>query len=205
MGNAITETKASDRGSRDVETSLIERAKEGEVWAFDLLVRENRSLITRRVRRLCQNDADVEDIVQEVMVTMYRKLDHFKGKSALSTWLYRIATNAFLMHERRKRREKLTFIENEPYKDESSFEGHRYEGTDGFRHVYERELLDSISEAMETLPARYRQVLLMRRRDGLSLKEVSRLANITVASVKSRQYRANKMLREGIRLAALKN
>jgi RNA polymerase sigma-70 factor (ECF subfamily) len=199
------ETKASDRAYRDVETSLIERAKEGEGRAFDLLVRENRPLIARRVRCLCRNDADVEDIVQEVMITMYRKLDHFRGESALSTWLYRIATNAFLMYERRKRRDKLTFIEGEPYEDESSFEGHRYEGTDGFRYVYERELLDSVSEAMETLPARYRQVLLMRRRDGLSLKEVSRLANITVASVKSRQYRANKMLKEGIRLAALKN
>jgi len=178
MRNAPTKTKTlepssgtSEASPAGIEASLIERAKEGEDWAIDLLVRTHQPVIARRIRSMCRNDADVEDIVQEVMITMFRKLDGFEGKSSLATWLYRVATNAFLLHERRKRRDRLTFIENEPYEDETgTFAWYPYEEwTDGFTRVYERELLDSVSKAMEALPESYRQVLLLRRRDGHGL------------------------------------
>ena len=214
MRHAATKTKTLEEtprtleaSSAGMEASLIERAKQGEGWAIDLLVKAHQPVIARRIRSMCRNDADVEDIVQEVMITMFRKLDGFEGKSSLATWLYRIATNAFLLHERRKRRDRLTFIENEPYEDETgTFSWYPYEEwTDGFTRVYERELLDSVSEAMEALPESYRQVLLLRRRDGLSLKQVSRLAKITVSSVKSRQYRAKQMLKTSLSQDELKN
>jgi len=188
-----------------MDAFLIEQARKGEAWAMDRLVREHRPAVARRVRRLCQNDADAEDVVQEVMLTLYRKLERFEGKASLATWLYRIATNAFLMHERRKRRDRLTFTERELYEREAgTFMWYAHEGTDGFTHVYERELQDAVSEAMETLPQPYRQILLLRRRDGLSLKEVSRLEKITVSSVKSRQYRAKQMLKAEMGLGELR-
>ncbi len=214
MRNAPTKTKAMEpypgtleASTAGMEASLIERAKQGEGWAIDLLVRTHQPVIARRIRSMCRNDSDVDDIVQEVMITMFRKLDGFEGKSSLATWLYRIATNAFLLHERRKRRDRLTFIENEPYEDETgTFAWYPHEEwTDGFTRVYEKELLDSVSEAMENLPESYRQVLLLRRRDGLSLKQVSRLAKITVSSVKSRQYRAKQMLKASLSQGELKN
>ncbi len=186
------------------ESILIERAKEGEARAFDSLIRKHRPEVTRRVRRLCRNDEDVEDIVQQVMITLYRKIHRFEGRSSLSTWLYRIATNAYLMCERRKKRDRLTFVENEPFEETfDSFPWYPYEGTDGFASVYEKELLHSVSEAMEDLPEAYREVLLLRRRDGLTLKETSRRTGVTIASVKSRQYRANRMLRGKLRLEHL--
>jgi len=156
--------------------------------------------------QMCRNDADVEDIVQEVMITMYRSLGGFEGKSSLSTWLYRIATNAFLMHERRRRRYKRTFVEHDPYEDgPETFSWYPDKGTDGFTYVHEREILDSLSKAVDTLPHAYQQVLLLRRRDGLSLKEVSRREKVTVSSVKSRQYRAMQMLKEKVGIEGLLN
>lgn len=204
MGRRATEQGRSEKACPD--RSLIERAKKGEDRALDLLIRRHQPVVARRVMQMCRNDADVEDIVQEVMITLYLRLDGFEGRSSLATWLYRVATNAFLLHERRRKRDRLTFTGNEPYEEEGfSSEPCASEGSDGFRHVYERELLDSVSRAVDSLPDSYRQVLLHRRRDGLSLKEVSRLANITVSSVKSRQYRANQMLKERISLDGLHN
>ena len=206
MRNERKETKQLEGPAAGLETALIECAKEGKDWALDQLVRKHQPVIARRVMQLCRNDADAEDIVQEVMITMYRRLDAFEGKSSLSTWLYRIATNAFLMHERRKRRDRLTFCEHEPYEDESESPAWSpQQGTDGFTYVYERELSDSFSEAMEALPESYREVLLLRRRDGLSLKQVSRREKVTVSSVKSRLYRAKQMLKEKTNLEGLMN
>jgi RNA polymerase sigma-70 factor (ECF subfamily) len=203
MRNELAQEKRRQGRSEDPEISLIERAKEGEPRAFDSLIRKHRPEVAHRVRRLCRNDADVDDIVQEVMITLYRNLGGFKGKSSLSTWLYRVATNAFLMHERRKKRDRLSFIDSEPYEEEEkagSLARHPHEPMDGFSHLYEKELLDALSEAMEALPEAYRQVLLLRRRDGLSLDEVSRAAGLSVASVKSRQYRGKQMLKAKIEL-----
>jgi RNA polymerase sigma-70 factor (ECF subfamily) len=208
MRNELTETGKREGIPYDRESSLIERAKDGESKAFDSLIRMHQPAVARRVRRLCRKEEDVEDIVQEVMITLYRKIDRFQGRSSLSTWLYRIATNAFLMYERRKRRDKLTFIQDEPNQGEDRAEAfgfHLYEPTDGFSYVYEKELQNSISEAMKELPEIYRQILLLRRRDGFSLREVSRLAKISVPSVKSRQYRGKQMLKAKISLDALQN
>lgn len=95
------------------EPNLIERAKEGEDRAMDLLVRKHQPAVERRLRQLCRNEADVDDIAQEVMITLFRRLDKFQGKSSLDTWLYRVATNAFLMHERRRKRHRSAVVDKE--------------------------------------------------------------------------------------------
>ena len=192
--------KKRERRLQNAESTLIERAREGEDRAMDLLVRRHQPVVERRVRQLCRNEADAEDIAQEVMITLFRRLDKFQGKSSLATWLYRVTTNAFLMHERGQRRHRSAVTDRElQEKDGVTFGWDDFGHEDPFSNVHGKELLEIFSEKIEQLPKRYREVFRLRRFEELTLEEVSQRIQISVMGVKSRQYRAKEMLKKEMR------
>jgi RNA polymerase sigma-70 factor (ECF subfamily) len=166
------------------------------MYAFEELERRYRSKILNQLRRLCHDENEAEDILQDVMMTLYLKLDTFEGKSALSTWIYRITLNAFLMHERKQRRHQLYFTEDVSYEDYSGTPALDKEAeTSAYSHMVNNEIQATLSSAVSELPKGYLEVFLMRNKEELPIKEVSRRLGISVPAVKSRNRRARQFLK----------
>nr|MBA2302207.1 RNA polymerase sigma factor [Acidobacteriota bacterium] len=79
--------------SRAAETSLIERCRRGDLGAFEEIYRAHSGKLYGLILRMVGNPADAEDLLQDVFLSAHRKLEGFRGESALGTWLYRLATN----------------------------------------------------------------------------------------------------------------
>ena len=100
--------------SMSEESELIARAAKGDTAAFRALYQRHRSDVARLVYRMLSGSADVEDVVQEVFVQVYRSLKDFRGQSKFSTWVHRVAVNVVLMH-RRAARSRPTYTEELPH------------------------------------------------------------------------------------------
>lgn len=185
------------------ETVLIERLRDGDSAALEMLMERYASRVYRVARGITRTDADAEEVVQDVFLTLARKIASFEGRAALGTWIYRIAANAALLKRRGRRAElEVSLEEHLPTFKE---DGHR-EGTRAFliadwSQTPEAELLDGearaiLSRAIDQLPEAYRAVLVLRDVEELTNEETAKILGESVASVKSRLHRARMALRE---------
>jgi len=189
---ADTDPQPQEKSSRGGESELIENAKNGDEKAFEELVNKNRGRMVSLLRKLCRNEADVEDLYQDIVLKLYLKLNMFEGKSSLSTWLYRIVTNTFFMHQRKAANGKISFV---PIADSELPHSRadllcENEAPNPLSRVLNAEMAHFIRDAMSTMPEGHKEVFLLRKLDELSLKEVSDIVKISVPTVKSRQHRA---------------
>jgi RNA polymerase sigma-70 factor (ECF subfamily) len=155
-------------------------------------------------RRMLGNDADAEDVTQEVLLQVIRKLHTFRGDAALSTWLHRVTVNAALAH--REKRANITQREGA-----STEEATLHTATEDTRSVRlkappahvtpdevvladeQRQLIES---AMNKLPESYRDVYVLADVEGLPNQEIAELLGLSLAAVKSRLHRARLQMRE---------
>jgi RNA polymerase sigma-70 factor (ECF subfamily) len=147
--------------------------------------------------RFVKNQEDAEEVLQDVFTTLYRKLHAFEGKSAFSSWLYRIVVNASFMKLRKKRQTPTSHLEDlSPLVQTTVLEREEMmpEKTDTF--TVSREIRESLQQAIGKLPDEYRSVFVLRDVDGLSNQEVGEILSLTVPAVKSRLHRSRLMLRK---------
>lgn len=165
------------------------------------LVQRYSSRIYGVALRLTQNQADAEDVLQETFMTVMRKLDSFEGRSAIYTWLYRIATNIALGKLRQQQKSPDVDIAPEDFEQLASWSSDQglLLGHDGEDTAFIRQSLD---RAISKLPENLRVVFLLRDVDGRSTRETADLLGITPANVKVRLMRARIQLRN--RLAHLR-
>lgn len=178
---------------------LAVRAAAGDDSAFETIVRRYQSRIYRLACRLT-SEADAADVLQETFLQVYRHLASFRGDSQFGTWLYRIATNAALMHRRgTARRPSASLEEFLP-----RFDAHgTHAATPAQLQVASRadELLDrrllaeKAREVVERLPDMYRDAFVLRDLEELSTVDVARTLGIAPATVRQRVHRARLMLR----------
>jgi len=180
------------------DQQLVER-----FWAGDKeVLSELLSRYYSRVYRLCygilRNSHDAEEVIQEIFLRVFQKLDLFKGESSFSSWLYRVAINTTYMKLREKRGgDMLSFEEVGKLLDEQVIEG----GGGEWVSKPDDELLTEeankiIGEAISHLPEEFQKVVILRDLDGLSTEEVGRLLGLTPSAVKSRLHRARLFLRK---------
>jgi RNA polymerase sigma-70 factor (ECF subfamily) len=181
------------------DPELVERFRKGRSSAFRELVRRYQSKVYALALRLTSNQADAQEVLQDSFLSVYRKIDTFRGDSAFSSWLYRITANAALMKIRSRgtRRDValddvLPAIESQAYFPTLS----RDWSEDAERVVLNRELADRISSAVEKLPEKYRVVFLLREVEGLPTQEVADALGLSTPTVKTRLHRARLFLRQ---------
>jgi RNA polymerase sigma-70 factor (ECF subfamily) len=148
---------------------------------------------------MLNNPQDAEDILQETFIKAFRHMGSFDGRSSLSTWLYRIATNEALMHLRRKRPDSVSFEvpstrETEPQEplqivDWCCLPEEDYLTAEGQTRL---------KEAADRLPTSLRVVFLLRDIEGLSTRETAEVIDISETAVKTRLSRARMRLREDL-------
>jgi len=164
--------------------------KNGNRSEFARLVETYSGQIYRLAMKMLQNQQDAEDILQETFIKAYGALPNFEGRSSLSTWLYRIATNEALMFLRRKRPDQIS-VEQPSDGDENQAP---LEIVD-WCCLPEGELMSDESRAnldasVEQLPHSLRVVFLLRDIEGLSTRETAEILDLTETAVKTRLSRA---------------
>jgi RNA polymerase sigma-70 factor (ECF subfamily) len=182
---------------------LVQRALAREADACRLLIRTYNQRLYRLARSILRNDSEAEDVLQEAYLRAFAHLDGFRGDSALSTWLSRIVINEALGRLRKRRRMPVTEIPEDRLKG--------YDGgasiipfplvsseADPERTMAQRQILNLVERATDDLPEIYRTVFVARVIEGLSMEETAEALSIKPETVKTRLFRARRLVREAI-------
>jgi RNA polymerase sigma-70 factor, ECF subfamily len=187
----------------DTEVMLIERLRAQDPSVLEILMERYSPRIYRVAFGITRSHGDAEEVVQDVFVTLFRKIDSFEGRAALGTWLYRVAANGALIKRRGKRAEVEVHLEDylPTFKSDGHREGDRAMLLADWSGTPERELLSGeargiLEEGLALVPDHYRAILVLRDVEELSNEEVAEALGESVASVKSRLHRARMALRE---------
>ncbi len=179
------------------DAALVERLKSGDQTAYAQLVEENASRIYRLALRMMGNEADAEDVLQETFMSAFKAIESFEERASLSTWLYRIASNAALMRLRRK--EPVQVSVDEPVeRDDGDLVPRQFFD---FCCLPEEDLMrvearEEMQRAIEELPTTLKSVFILRDIEGLSTEETAQALDLSISAVKSRLMRARLKLRE---------
>jgi len=170
----------------DPDRELVQRFRDGDRAAFDLIVRKHQKGMWRMVRRYIKSDADAADVTQQAFVRAFRGLASFRGAASVRSWLYRIAINCALSWIRDHKREQPAEIAESELIEAPVAPGRISDGEDGSR----------LRAAIAQLPPKQKMVLELRVFDDLSFKEVAELADCTENTAKVNFHYAVKRLRD---------
>jgi RNA polymerase sigma-70 factor (ECF subfamily) len=183
----------------DVQLSLIARVKAGETERFVDLVRPYERSVYLLAYSVLKNKEDAEDVAQEAVFKAFQHLDQLRSEATFKSWLLQIAMNEARVRLRRDRRHLYESLdEGVQETDEADFMPRQVAD---WREIpsealEQKELRQKLKEALDRLPAQYRQVFLLRDIEHMSEKEAADVLGITIAAVKSRLHRARLQLRE---------
>jgi len=189
---------AQDYGDRRLDPPdgvLVSQAQAGDREAVQTLLERYQRRLLAVIVGMVRNPEDAKEILQETFVRTFRSLEGFKGESSFYTWIYRIAMNLAIDHQRRGgKRPLVEFDETIGVKEDAVGEGSAILGVDPFKSVRSRELGRKIFEAIESLTPDHRAVILLREIDGLSYEEISEVLDCSLGTVMSRLHYARKKL-----------
>lgn len=179
------------------DVALVERARAGDAAAFEKLVRQYDRPIFRVAQHITQNREDAEDIVQDVFLKAYNKLNQFQGNSKFSTWLTRIAVNESLMRLRKRKTSRTVSMDQDVQTEEGSIPRDFADWTPDPEQQYSQsELGDILQKTIAGLAPGFRTVFTLRDIENLSTEETANALGLSVPAVKSRLLRARLQLRE---------
>ena len=141
---------------------------------------------------MTNNTAEAEDLTQDAFLQVFRKLQTFRGDSALSTWLYRIAVNTVLMHFRKKALRQVSL--DEPYSQDAKMVRREY-GSKDDRLTGSVDRI-ALARAIKELPAGYRTIFLLHEVEGYEHQEIAQLLDCSVGNSKSQLHKAKLRIRE---------
>ncbi|HLW89425.1 MAG TPA: sigma-70 family RNA polymerase sigma factor [Terriglobales bacterium] len=180
-------------GTISPASNLIKRAQEGDSDAFGALFEMHKSRVYSVCLRMTSNAAEAEDLTQDAFLQAFRKITKFRGDSAFSTWLHRIAVNTVLMHFRKNSLFQVSL--DEPNSDSDGAKVRREYGT------RDRDLAGcvdriALARAIKELPAGYRTVFLLHEVEGYEHQEIAEILSCSVGNSKSQLYKAKARFRE---------
>jgi RNA polymerase sigma-70 factor (ECF subfamily) len=185
------------------EAALIARLRRRDTEALEILMERHAARVYRVAFGITRNDADAEEVVQDVFLSLFEKIAAFEERAALGTWLYRVATNTALLRRRGKRLELEVSLEDQlpTFREDGNRAGERSflladwsaSAEDGLLSDETRAL---VRRSIDMLPPHYRAVVMLRDVEELSNEETAEILGEPVSSVKSRLHRARMALRE---------
>ena len=176
----------------DSDLDLVRRAQQGDSDAFSSLFYAHKPRIYSVCLRMTNNTAEAEDLTQDAFLQVFRKLATFRGDSALSTWLYRIAVNTVLMHFRKKALRQISL--DEPYNQDARLVRREY-GRKDDRLIGSVDRI-ALIRAIRELPAGYRTIFLLHEVEGYEHQEIAQLLDCSVGNSKSQLHKAKLRIRE---------
>jgi RNA polymerase sigma-70 factor (ECF subfamily) len=184
------------------DLSLVAKARAGEPDAFRALVVRYQRKVYALALGIVKDPDLAWDVAQEAFVRVHRALPEFEGKSAFSTWLFRIATHLGIDAVRRERASRKDDLDDVSEADVAEAgEGILATalGNDPRENALRRELAGKIQEALATLPEKHRTILVLREVEGLSYEELAERLGIHKGTVMSRLFHARKKMQAALR------
>ena len=181
------------------EELLVKRVRSGDVKAFEALFGRYRQRVIRLVLSILKDSMEAEEVVQDVFLTVFEKIDTFRGEASFSTWIHRIAVNAALLSKRRdKSGAHIPLNEAMPAFDE---QGHIAERIANWSEraddpLLQQEALTVIQAAVDRLDEKYQEVFVLRDVEGFSTESTARGLGMGIPAVKTRLHRARLHLRK---------
>ena len=178
---------------------LVRDMKAGHMEAFNKIFELYQRKIYALAFNMTRNQMDAQDVTQDVLLTIYRKIGTFQGKSAFSSWVYRITLNATYMKLRNKKKEHYVSLdESLPNFNHAGFQNDKVsdwsKSTDSL--LFSNETKKVIEKAVDLLPEKEKVVFILRDVEGLSTEKVGDILDLTIPAVKSRLHRARLFLRK---------
>jgi RNA polymerase sigma-70 factor, ECF subfamily len=186
---------------QDDERSLVLQARRGSAPAFEEVLNRHQQRVYRVIRSILRDSMDAEEVVQDVFLTVFEKIDNFRGDSSFTTWIHRIAVNAALMHRRRDRSSVNVSLE-------ATMPAFREDGhiatdvADWSEQANDPALASEaqqiIQTAVDELDSKYRTVFVLRDIEAFSTEETAEILEMGIPAVKSRLHRARLYLRRAL-------
>jgi len=183
----ISKTKSDDN-------ILINKALAGDQTAYEKLMKKYYQLIYNLIFRMISRKEDVEDLTQEAFIKAFNSLQNFDRQFAFSTWLFKIATNNAIDYLRKKKLNTFS-IDREIESEESDF---KFEIPDSEnkpdRVIIEDERKQILDEAIESLPPKYKEVILLRHKMDKEYEEIAKELKLPLGTVKAHIFRGRELL-----------
>ena len=190
--------RSSPAGNGTDERELVQRVRCGDVAAFEAVLDRHQERVLRVIFSILKDPMDTEEVAQDVFLTVFDKIDSFRGDASFSTWVHRIAVNAALMHRRRDRSGlNVSLDEAMPAFGEN---GHIAVDVADWSEQTSDPALQSearaiIQAAVDQLDDKYRTVFILRDVEGFTTEETAGILELGIPAVKSRLHRARLYLR----------
>lgn len=188
--------------AREEERELVQRARSGDIAAYEELVRRHQKRVFAIVGGILRRREDVEDVAQQVFLKVYLSLGRFDLRSSFSTWLYKITVNECWDLLRKKKARRLVYeadMGEEQARQVSAVEGDAAGPADAFQRAEARQLVERL---LAHLPEEERAMLVLKEAEGFSVEEIGELLGMNVNTVKVRLFRARRKLAEAYRRMA---
>jgi RNA polymerase sigma-70 factor, ECF subfamily len=184
---------AGPAATQNSDIALVGRALEGDPDAFASLFHQHKRRVYAVLLRMTNNTAEADDLTQDVFIRAFRKLSTFRGESALSTWLHRIAVTTALMHFRKQPPRQVSL--NETGEHDTLAPRRREPGRQDDRLRFSLDRI-SLARALETLPRGYRTIFELHEIQGYGHGEIARLLHCSIGNSKSQLHKAKKSMRQ---------
>ena len=179
---------------RKIDHALVEKVRQGDKTAFDILVLKYQNKIIKLINRYVHDPDEAMDVAQDAFLKAYRAIDRFRGESAFYTWLYRIAINTAKNH-------LVASGRRPPGGDIDAQEAEQYEGATGLKEydtpehlVLKNEIQTTIARAIDELPDDLRTAITLRELEGRSYEEIAETMECPIGTVRSRIFRAREAI-----------
>ena len=191
---------ASPAQGNVLEQVLIGRVQAGDAEAFYQLVRPYERAVFLAAVAIVKNDADAEEVAQEAILKAFKALGRFRQEAKFSTWLIQIAINEAKMRLRKDRRHLYESIDQGQQNDDGDYIPKDFAD---WREIpsealERRELRDALAKALASLPEKYREILILRDVNHLSITETAQILGLSEANVKTRLSRARLQMRDAL-------
>jgi len=201
-GTANLTEPRQNQGAETSEPEAIERAKLGDAEAFRVLYDKHKRRVYSLCLRMTANTAEAEDLAQEAFLQLYRKIGTFRGESAFSTWLHRLAVNVVLMHLRKKTLPVVSLEESTQTPEEDSPK--KDFGTEDISLAGSIDRLQ-LQRAVNDLPPGYRTIFVLHDVEGYEHNEIAHLVGCSVGNSKSQLHKARLKLRDLLKINRAEN
>ena len=185
---------ALQRPTETPDAELIAAVLDGSEAAFASLVERYQDRVFRLLGRYCRDQVECEDLAQDVFLKVFRKLHTFQGDSQFFTWLYRIAVNAATDHLSKASSRRLRLVEDDASLDTG---GDRDEQSPA-APLMTAELAAVTRSIVDSLPEKFRTILVLREFEDLSYTEIAAVLQIQLGTVESRLFRARQRFKEAL-------
>jgi RNA polymerase sigma-70 factor (ECF subfamily) len=187
----LTDAK-KQQGDKLSEAEAIERAKQGDAGAFEALYNLHKRRVYSLCLRMTANTASAEDLTQEAFLQLFRKIGTFRGESAFSTWLHRMAVNVVLMQLRKK---GLPLVPLEETMETEEDSPRKEPGADDPRLAGSVDRMQ-LQRSIASLPPGYRMIFLLHDVEGYEHNEIAAMVGCSIGNSKSQLHKARMKLRE---------